>query len=60
MTTEELIEELLFEAESLRIREEVLNTTHHLLQLNPRMEKIEAIKLAMDNAKLHAGLNKTP
>lgn len=59
MTNEELVEELLFEAESLRIREEVLTTTARLLQLNPRMEKVEAIKLALDNAKLHAGVKKT-
>jgi hypothetical protein len=59
MTNEEIIEELLFEAERLRLREEVLETTARILQLNPRMERIDAVKLSLDNAKLHAGLNKT-
>lgn len=58
MTNEDIIEELLFEAESLRIREEVLNTMGRLLELNPKMERFEAVKLALANAKLHAGLNK--
>lgn len=57
MTNEEIIEELLFEAEKLRLREEVLETTARILQLNPRMERIDAVKLSLDNAKLHAGLN---
>jgi len=58
MTNEEIVEELLFEAEMLKLREEVLSTTARLLQLNPRMERFEAVKLALDNAKLHAGINK--
>lgn len=58
MTNEDIIEEMLFEAQSLKIREEVLNTMIRLLELNPRMERIEAVKLALDNAKLHAGLNR--
>ena len=58
MTNEDIIEEMLFEAQSLKIREEVLNTMVRLLELNPRMERIEAVKLALDNAKLHAGLNR--
>jgi len=57
MTNEELIQEFLFEAETLKIREEVLNTMTRLLELNPRMERYEAVKLALDNAKLHSGLN---
>jgi len=40
MTNEEIIEELLFEAERLRLKEEVLETTARILQLNPRMERI--------------------
>lgn len=59
MTNEDLIEELLFEAENLRLKEEVLTLTARLLQLNPRMERVEAIKLALDNTKLHAGIKKS-
>lgn len=58
MTNEEIIEELLFEAERLRLKEEVLETTARILQLNPRMERIDAVKLSLDNAKLHAGVKK--
>lgn len=57
MTNEDFIEELLFEAEKLRIREEVINTMVRILDLNPKMEKADAVKLALDNVKLHAGLN---
>ena len=59
MTNEEIIEELLSEAERLRLKEEVLETTARILQLNPRMEKVDAIKLSLDNAKLHSGLYKS-
>lgn len=58
MTNEEIIEEVLLEAENLRIREEVLTTMARLLELNPKMERFDAVKLAMANAKLHAGIDK--
>ena len=57
MTTEELIEELLHEAEKLRVREEVLENARRILELNPKMDRVEAYRLPMDNIKLHAGLN---
>jgi len=59
MTNEEIIQEMLHEAEKLRLKEEVINTAERILQLNPRMERFEAVKFALDNAKLHAGLNKS-
>lgn len=58
MTNEEIVQEFLYEAEKLKVREEVLTTTKRLLELNPKMERVDAVKLALDNAKLHAGLNK--
>ena len=58
MTNEEIIEEVLLEAENLRIREEVLTTMAKLLELNPKMERFDAVKLAMANAKLHADIDK--
>lgn len=57
MTNEEIVEEFLFEAEKLRIREEVLTTMARLLERNPKMERVDAVKLALDNAKLHAGVS---
>ena len=59
MTNEKIVEELLHEAENLRIREEVLDTVNVLMDKNPKMERVEAVKLALNNVKLHAGLNYT-
>lgn len=56
MTNEEYIDELLYEAEVLKLREYVLDSCKTLMDMNPKMEKSEAIKLSLDNAKLHAGL----
>lgn len=57
MSYEKNIEDLLFEAETLKIREEVIDSMSKLLSLNPKMEKYEALKLSLDNVKLHSGLN---
>ena len=57
MTNEEIIDEMLHEASDLKIREHVLDSMTNLLEMNPKMERIDAVKLALDNAKLHAGLN---
>lgn len=58
MTNEEYIDELLHEAEDLKLREHVLNACKNLLEINPKMERCEAIRLALENAKLHAGIKK--
>jgi hypothetical protein len=57
MTNEEIVDELLHEAEKLRVREEVLENARRILELNPKMDRVEAYRLSMDNVKLHAGLN---
>ncbi len=57
MTNEEIIDEMLHEAANLKLREHVLDSMTNLLEMNPKMERIDAVKLALDNAKLHAGLN---
>lgn len=57
MTSDQLIEKMLDEASKLRVLEEVLATSENLLQKNPKMNREDAIKLALDNAKLHSGLN---
>ena len=56
MTNEEYIDELLYEAENLKLREYVLEASKNLIDMNPRMEKSEAVRLSLENAKLHAGL----
>jgi hypothetical protein len=58
MTNEEIIDELLHEAAKFRVREEVLESARVLLDKNPKMERVEAVKLALDNIKLHSGLNR--
>lgn len=58
MTNEEFIDELLHEAEKLRVREYVLDMSKTLMDTNNRMERSEAVKLALENAKLHSGLNR--
>lgn len=57
MTSEELIDELLHEAEKLKVREEVLTSMSKLLALNPKMDRYDAVRLAFENVKLHSGLN---
>ena len=59
MTNEEMVNELLLEAEELKLREYVLNVGSSILEKNPRMDRYEAFKLAFDNAKLHSGLKYT-
>lgn len=56
MTNEEYIDELLHEAEELKLREYVLNMSRTLQDLNQKMDRPEAIRLALENAKLHSGL----
>lgn len=57
MTNEEIIDEMLHEASELKIREEVLDSMSKLMESNPKMDRIVAVKLSLDNVKLHAGLN---
>ena len=57
MSNEEIVDELLHEAEKLRVREEVLESARRILELNPKMDRVEAYRLSLDNVKLHAGLN---
>ena len=56
MTNEEYIEELLHEAEELKLREYVLDLSRTLQDLNRKMERPEAIRLALETAKLHSGI----
>jgi hypothetical protein len=51
MTSEKIIDELLHEAEDLKIRDEVLNLTKKIMDLNPRMERIDALELALKHIK---------
>jgi len=57
MTNEEIIDELLYEAEELKLREYVLETSSKIMDSNPQMDRYEAMRLAFENAKLHSGLN---
>lgn len=56
MTNEEIIDEMLHEAEQMKIREYVLELSLRIQESNPKMDRYESIRLAMENAKLHAGI----
>jgi hypothetical protein len=49
MTNEEIIEEILHEASNLKIREDVLNLSSKLRQLNPKMTLLESIELSFNH-----------
>lgn len=53
MNKEEKIKELLNEADDLKIKEDVLNLALLLQNINPKMEKPEAIQLALKHLKNH-------
>jgi hypothetical protein len=46
MTNEEIIDEILHEAAELKVREQVLDLSRKLKELNPRMTLLESIELA--------------
>ena len=46
MTNEEIIDEILHEADELKIRGQVIDLSRKLRELNPRMTQIESIELA--------------
>jgi hypothetical protein len=46
MTNEEIIDEILHDAAELKIREQVLDLSRKLKELNPRMTLLESIELA--------------
>lgn len=56
MSNEEIVDEMLYEAEALKVREYVLENSVRLMDLNPRMDRVDAIRLSLENAKLHAGI----
>lgn len=55
MTNQELIEELLTEAQKLKLKDYVLETYENLMEKNPLMTEYEAMKLSLNNAKVHSG-----
>ena len=53
MTSEKIIDELLHEAEELKIREEVLNLAKSLRETSPKMSLLESLELAFRHLKNH-------
>lgn len=51
MSNEEIIEEILHEASDLKIREQVLDLSKKLRDLNPRMTILESIELSFNHLK---------
>ena len=51
MTTEEQVIEILMEAESYGIREEVIQYARHLREINIRLDRIDAYEVAFTKIK---------
>ena len=51
MNNEEIIDEILHEASNLKIREQVLDLSRKLQDMNPKMSKVESIELAFNHLK---------
>ena len=47
MTAEEQVVEILMEAHSLGIREEVIQYSRHLREINIRLDRVDAYEMAM-------------
>jgi hypothetical protein len=54
MSNEEIIQEILLEAEELRIRHHVLDLSQKLRETNPRMSMLESMELALNHFKNHS------
>ena len=54
MNSEEIVQEILHEAEELKLREHVLDLSQKLRDTNPRMSIIESMELALNHYKNHA------
>ena len=51
MSNEEIIDEILYEASQLKIREQVLDLSKKLRDLNPRMTLLESIEVSFNHLK---------
>jgi|694.fasta_scaffold106865_6 hypothetical protein len=57
MSNEEIVDEILHEAEEFRIRKDVIDMMSMIMEKNPNMERVDAVKIAFEHIKLHSGLN---
>jgi hypothetical protein len=51
MTNEEIIEELLYDAEKLRIREQVISLASKIKESSPKMTMLDALELSFEHLK---------
>jgi len=51
MSNEEIIEEILHEASELKIREQVLDLSKKIRDLNPKMTLLQSIELSFQHLK---------
>ena len=51
MTNEEIIEELLIEANELGIRKDVLELSKKILETNPKIDRVSSVELAFKLCK---------
>jgi hypothetical protein len=53
MTNEEIVEELLHEAEELKLRKEVLELASKIREASPKMSFLDSLELAFGHLKNH-------
>jgi hypothetical protein len=51
MSNEEIIEEILYESYELKIRDQVLDLSKKLRDLNPKMTLLESLELSFNHLK---------
>jgi hypothetical protein len=51
MTNEEIIDEILHEAAEIKVREQVLDFSKKLREINPKMTLLESLELALNHFK---------
>ena len=54
MTNEEMVEELLIEADRLRLRKEVIELATKIKNASPKMTFLDSLELAMKHIKEHS------
>lgn len=54
MTNEEMVEELLIEADRMKLRKEVIDLANKIKNASPKMSFLDSLELAIKHIKEHA------
>lgn len=58
MTDEDVIAQILEKAEKYRFHQDLLNLVERLVKMNPKMDKLDAIKIAYEHFKTQSNLGR--